>query len=355
MSKKMIYSPLKVFHHRQQIDDLRDGRRPRLIHTQLVPTNRCNQRCSFCAYRSHGYSSSQDFDMRDEIPTTKLLEIARSLAVMGVQAVEITGGGEPTLHPGFYDLCRTLQDHEIQYGVVTNGSVESSLVDSSLESAAWVRFSIDAGNSHTYAAIRRSSPETYDMVRNRITNLASRKNGREDPIIGVGFVVTRDNWREVYQAALNARDDGADNFRISAVFQNEGASYFSDFYQDVQRLCRSARTLETERFTVFDLMGDRIEDLSQKSPHYSFCGFQHLCTYVGADLGVYRCCVVAYNPMGLLGSLRDQTFCEMWHSEETAQKLRDFDAHGCPRCMFNGKNASIAYAIEKNPRHVDFL
>ena len=350
-----IYSPLKIFHHREQIEDLKAGRRPRLIHVQIVPTNRCNQRCRFCAYRNFGYSSSQSFNQKDEIPTVKLLEVAESLRRMGVQGVEITGGGEPTLHEGYYDFCGKLRESEIGYGVVTNGSVDSSLVDDALAGAAWVRFSVDAGCSETYATIRKSRGEVYDDVRARIQRISSLKNGRRDPVIGVGFVVTRDNWREVFLAAAEAKQDGADNFRISAEFQNEGAGHFREFFPEASALCREAETLNDGEFKVFNLFGDRVDDLSQKSPTEPFCGFQHLCTYVGADQNVYRCCVVSYNELGLIGSIKKQTLESLWDSVDTAVKLKDFDARKCPRCMYNAKNASIAYAIDPSPPHVEFI
>ena len=83
--------------------------------------------------------------------------------------------------------------------------------------------------------------------------------------------------------------------------------------------------------------------------------FKETLSAIGADLNVYRCCVLAYNNRGLLGSIANQTFSELWWSEQVANMLNDFDATGCPRCMFNKKNETIRYALNPNPEHVNFL
>lgn len=343
------YSPLKVFHHRDRVNDLAAGGRPNLLHVHLVPTNRCNQNCDFCAYRSAGYSSSEDFSARDEIPTAKLFEIVDDCAALGVKAIELTGGGEPTMHLAFRELCDRIVQNGMQYGIVTNGV---RLPREAVEQATWVRFSVDAGTRETYAKTRHVGPHHFDDVRDKIRDITTSPRRAT---VGVGFVVTAANWPEVLWATKHAKEDGADNIRISAEFQSEGAAYFRDFHEQVRDLCRQAVALTDDSFKVFNLYGERIEDLMQRSPDKPTCGLQHFVTYIGADQNVYRCCVLAYNRLGLLGSIKDQSFTDLWRSDSAAELLQRFDARTCPQCMFNGKNRTIAYATHPNPGHVNFL
>lgn len=352
---KSVYSPLKVFHHRRTIDALRRGEHPPPVHVQLIITNVCNQSCLHCAYRCEGYSSSETFDPRQTIPFEKCAEIIGDCERMGVRAIEITGGGEPKCHPQFRDVCSTILDAEIDLGLVTNGSFWSSTDVHMLAKAKWIRYSVDAGLEQTYARVRKTKPEAYGKVRDAIRSQTSAPGRAHDQLIGVGFVVTRDNWQEVLIAAEHAKEDGADNFRISAVFQNQGARYFDSFGMEAAKLCREAERLATDKFTVFNLFEDRVSDLRMGQPDYSRCDFQRFCTYVGADLAVYRCCCVAYNHVGLLGSIAEHSFHDFWFSPETERKLEEFDARSCERCMFNARNQTIAYALEQNPLHVNFL
>ncbi len=349
---KDCYSPLKIFHHRDKIDALRNGERIDPLHVQLILTNRCNERCNFCAYRCKGYSSSEEFVEQDQIPLDKALEIVKDCSRLNVKAVELTGGGEPTIYPGFDEVCKALNGYGIQFGVVSNGSNWPGHVVNALWNAAWVRVSIDCASPATYAQIRKSSSQTYYQVR---SNLRKLKESSSNVILGVGFVVTKDNWSEILDAARYAKEDGADNFRISAVFQNEGVSYFSGFYQEASALSKQAKELEDDTFTVFNLFGDRIEDLRQRSPSHPYCPIQHLVTYIGADLTLYRCCVLAYNSKGALASLRNQSFYDVWRSQFVGWALNSLNAKTCPVCMFNKKNETIRYAINPSPDHVNFL
>jgi len=288
---------------------------------------------------------------------SKLVEVVEDCQAMGVRAIQLTGGGEPTVHPQFLQLCEMILGEEIDLALVTNGTRWSPEHTRILQHAKWVRFSIDAGTAETYASYRHARRKAYDEVREAVRQLVSIRKShiRDRPLVGVGFVVNDRNWLEVVEAARRARDDGADNLRISALFQPQEAAYFRDFYAEAKEACREAASLATETFTVFNMFGERLQDLFAASPDYSFCGCSRLMTYLAADCRAYTCCMNAYNQRGILGSFKEQRFSDMWASGELRDKLFSLDATRCPPCMYNGKNAAIAYAIDTNPPHVNFV
>jgi MoaA/NifB/PqqE/SkfB family radical SAM enzyme len=352
----MLYSPLKVFHHRDRIDTLKRGEQPSPAQVQLIITNRCNQRCRFCAYRMPGYPSNQLFKATDEIPYAKILEILDDAQGMGVGAIQLTGGGEPSIHPEFTQVCQAVIDRGMDLALATNGSVVPDEAIDVLARATWVRVSLDAGRADTYQSLRRVKSEVYVDAWRTIDRLIEAKHRLGGQVvIGIGFVVTRENFREVVTATEMARQHGVDNIRLSAVFQPDGADYFSEIHPEAVELCRAAKSLETDTFRVFNNFDHRFEDLELAHPNYQFCGIQHFDTYIGADLNVYRCCTTAYNRRGLIGSIRERRFRELWESDEKRASFADFDARGCEFCMFNQKNRTIAYAISKNPPHVNFV
>jgi len=350
-----VYSPLKIVHHAARVKAIGTGEVRYPVHVQLVPTNVCNHRCRFCAYRAHGYSSAEQFNVKDTIPEARLLSLVDELAECGVQAVQLTGGGEPTIHPAFNRLCQRLYEQGLEVGLVTNGSRLSSTTHlESMLRMKWVRVSVDAGRAETYGATREVPPEIYGQVRNGIHRLSTARKGSE-PVIGVGFVVTPYNWEEVYEAALNAKADGADNFRISAEFQNEGAAHFASMHTRAYSLCKQCEDLADKHFTVFNRFGERLQDLVDKAPEYPVCAQQYLTTYIGADMCVYRCCVYAYSERGYLCSVKDRTFAEAWSNPETQTRLRDCDPRACARCMYHGTNRLANYMLNPNPPHVNFV
>ena len=357
--KNSAYSPLKIFHHREALDAMAAREYTPPIHVQLVLSDLCNQDCGFCAYRMSGYTSNELFGRPDKNGRTnpnrmieygKAVEIIADCHRLGTKAIQFTGGGEPTVHPNHEMLFQECMDRDMDLALVTNGVKLHGSLLRTLMGAAWIRVSIDAGTAETYGSIRRVNPSVFNKVWENVSNLVSmRDNGL---IIGIGFVVTKENWQEVLLCTQKAKEAGVDNIRISAIFQSEGIDYFDGWLHEAADLCHKASEESTPEFRVFNNFSSRVDDLLQESPDYEFCGLQNVQTYIGGDLNLYRCCVTSYNPRGLIGSLKNQTFYELWHSKELN---KGFDARGCPRCMYNDKNRTILYAINSEAMHRNFV
>jgi len=349
MSK--LYTPWKIAHHRELLEHIKQDKPIAPLHVQLVPTNTCPHSCDFCAYRMSGYPSNETFNAKASLSSGELDSIIADCSFMGVKSIELTGGGEPTIHRDFPRLCEVIKRLGMSLGIVSNGTQQSCAVLDGLSHADWVRISIDAGTKETYSSIRRVPQSFHERARVTIRKLTSLEF---KPVIGVSFVITKDNWKEILLACQNAKADGADNIRLGAVFQNEGAKYFSSFQSNAEELCRAAeKTLNDDTFKVVNLFNTRT--LEQQQPDFPSCKYQLLKTYIGADGNVYRCCTLANNNRGLLGSIKDEGFMSLWFSRETQEKLRNLDARKCPACAYNDTNRFINYLTEKKPDHVNFI
>lgn len=344
------YSHLKAFRHPDVLEGIRQGKPTRLPHVELILADLCQQSCNFCAYRLEGYASNQLFDDKRMMSTEKALEIVRDCAEMGVQAIQFTGGGEPTIHKGFEFIFSSVSAYGMKSGLVSNGVKIDAELAKVVSLAEWVRISLDAATEETYCAIRRVHRTHWDRAKQAVRNLKSAGA----PCVGVGFTVTPDNWREVYDAACLAKELGADNFRISAMFSQHDEKPFAEFHAECAKLCKQAEELSDAGFKVYNRFGDRINDLRTGSPEERLCGYQFFTTYIGADLGVYRCCGYAYNERGLVGSLSTQRFKDFWLSQERFSNQMNFDGRGCERCQFRRQNQTIAYAVQPQ-LHEEFV
>ena len=347
------YSYLKAFRHPDVMDGIREGIPTRLPHVELILADLCQQACKFCSYRLPGYAANQLFDDKRMMPEAKAFEILDDCAAIGVEAVQFTGGGEPTIYPKFRQILEHTIKLGLKFALVSNGVRITEELAPLVAQAEWVRISLDASSEETYVQIRRIHRSQWTKAQNAV-RLIKAQNTK--CVVGVGFVVTPENWQEVHRAAVQAKFLGADNFRISAQFSNEDERLFDGFHAEAAELARLAEGLTDSRFTVYNRFTDRLEDLTAKNPEDALCGYQFFTTYIGADLNVYRCCGYAYNERGLMGSLKEQRFKDFWLSQARFDGQRGFDGRGCDRCQFRKINSALAYVLEPAPQlHEEFV
>ena len=377
--KSEAYSPLKITRHLNVIQDIRDGRVAPPVHVQLIISDLCNHSCGFCAYRDPGYTSSQlfyqisakpgglrrdgehperDYNPNRQIPWPKIKEILADCADMGVRAIQYTGGGEPTVHPQWLEAIVETDRLGMDAAMVSNGVLIQNQRDAELTALCkWVRISIDAGDAATYAGIRGCSETHFQRAWDAVTFLRrARERMGTGTLLGVGFVVTPDNWGGVLKAARLAKTAGDDNFRISAQFSSEAERPFSGFAKACADLCEQAESeLNDKHFHVFNRFSSRLDDLKQ-APDYDRCGYQYVTTYIGGDQNAYRCCIQSYNDRGLLGSIKDQKFSQLWNAQRRLHDMQAFDARSCAACQFNNINRTLDYVLNHDdPTHSNFI
>ncbi len=337
------YSNLKAIRFPENIRTIRDGLTTPPVHVQMVLSDLCNQSCSFCSYRDPGYMSSQLFHVEGnynpnrQLPTEKAFEIIDDVAAMGGKAIQFTGGGEPTVHRDFGMIANHALHRGLKFGLITNGVLLGRF---DVSKASWIRISVDAATPRTYARIRRVPEWHFQRALDAI-----RKHG-----CGAGFVVTSDNWKEVLDAVQLFKSLGASNVRIAPEFTAAGQRPI--YYAQARELVRAALAEATDTFKVFSRFEDKTEEVA-RAPEHALCGYQYFTTYVGADQNLYRCCVYAYNPHGLLGSVKGRRFRDVW--EEIWPSFRTFDARKCSGCHYQDINRSLAYALAPDAPDEEFV
>jgi hypothetical protein len=106
-------------------------------HVQFMPTNKCDRNCTWC--------SCSLVDRSKEMPCEEMLELLSYFVRLGMRAITITGGGEPSLYPFFVQMLHSCLFHGVEIGLVTNGFALSnndealSILDAG---ATWTRISI---------------------------------------------------------------------------------------------------------------------------------------------------------------------------------------------------------------------
>lgn len=356
-----VYSSAKIFHFHDRLQALAAGGAPGPIHVRIKPTNRCNHRCAYCAFRSPDLLLGERMREADEIPVAKMREVVADLIALQVRAVTFSGGGEPLRYPAFAETVQRLLDGGIKVAVLTNGArLEGDVAQMLAHGATWARVSMDAADRDEYARVRSVSPSEFDHVCANVRAFARLPD--RTCVLGVNFIVTRENSGQVLTFLRLAREMGVDHVKVSeavvAPDPETNARYLSTFYASVKdQLRQAAETLVDDRFQVIDkvLLPDAALESFERS--YTWCPMARCLTVIAADQSVYTCQDKAYTTSGFLGSIRDCRFADLWTSAELRRRLQDLDpSRECRHhCVAHGKNLGLVEYFEADQDHVDFV
>ncbi len=123
----------KLLKHLDKIKLLQDGKRPSPVMFHMSPCNPCNLTCSFCCFANR--------TLKEMLTYEQMTKAIDSFVELGATGMELTGGGEPTLHPDFGRIVNYAYDKGLKIGVVTNGTTISKWhkVGGVWDKLQWVR------------------------------------------------------------------------------------------------------------------------------------------------------------------------------------------------------------------------
>jgi len=369
------YSNSKAIYHTDKIKALQNGEMIVPTEIQLDLEAYCNDNCSFCSYRKEdGYNNTmlslidaepgkeyhEERPIGKPSPDSRMPErfastIPQQMVEAGIMAVEITGGGEPTLWPRFDELIENLGQAKREIGLVTNGSkLSESRISLLCKYCTWIRISMDSSNSTIHKSIHRTPNSDFERRLTNLKKIAAQK--RPDLVLGISFIVTPDNIHDVEAAAeLYSKIPGVNHIRFSWMYDREGHGGLDDVQISVLRFNLRARQAKLDRddFKVF-YESDRIDLYSRPNNDFKTCHFQRFVWAVGADCNVYPCCIMKYHPDYANGNLKENTLLELIQDANIHAKMNNLDVTKCFPCWLRHRNQSIASAVDK-PVHHNFI
>jgi len=157
---------------------------------QIESTIRCNLHCIMCPWHEmrspHGDMAWKTYE-----------KIARSFRE--VEEVDLSGGGEPLIHPRLLRMITLAKESGCTVGFSTNATLltpelSEELIRIDLD---WIAYSIDGATPQTYEKIRRGA--SFEQVIGHILFLDKlRKRGkRKKPLTMLFFVMMPDNFHEL--------------------------------------------------------------------------------------------------------------------------------------------------------------
>jgi len=260
----------------------------------------------------------------------------------GLKAIEITGGGEPTVHNKFIEIIEFVKDN-FELALVTNGTkLLKDEIRSSICKALWVRISIDAGTEKTFQLVHRTVAGLHKI-------LEAAKNLKEessDTIMGFSFVVNRTNFHEILLATKIAKNFGFSNIRFSPEYNYRGKPLLFDLEEKIFSSLDHAKREETDMFKVFTFH-ERISKI-YKERRPAECYYAMLTSVIAANGNVYPCCAIKNETGTEIGDY-EGNYDEIYSNREVISTEK------CPPCWMDQKNLITGYMMQLCPIHVNFI
>ena len=335
-----IFNPQsKIVFHSDRVYEYLKGKNTYPITLEIDPSNACNHSCPFCIsghIHLKKFKGTKFFN-RTMMDKEVLMSLAKDLCNTDIKSISWTGGGEPTLNPSLKDAINYIKNNsKIDIGMFTNGSnlERFDLFKVIVDSCKWIRISLDAGKKNTYDNLRKTNKSNnFDVVIQNIKKLIDIKKKRKSKIhIGVGYVVTQENYSEILDFANLFKEIDVDycQFKPEIIqIERDGnkdkkkQQISSDFWLNkVVNSLNKASQILGEKFECNNYkLEDLIMDKENYGRGYKECLGSQFQPCVGADGHVYVCTNHRGHKEYSYGSLYEKSFINIWNDLDKRNKI----------------------------------
>ncbi len=374
-----IFNPKsKILCHLDKVEKLLKNENPAPILIEIDPSNACNHSCPFCIsghLHLSKYKGTELFN-RTMLKKDVFKNLIDDLISLKIDAINWTGGGEPTMNPNLGEMIKYISDNSnIQIGMFTNGTMleRFDLFETIVKTCSWVRVSMDAGKEKTYDDLRVTNSKTnFKTVMNNIIKLIDTKKKLKSEItIGAGFVVTKDNYNEILDFANLFKDIDIDYCQykpeIIQIERDETVDktkeqISADFWlKDVLVKLDEAKEILGKKYECNAYkMEDLIVDVNNYGRNYNECIGSQLQPCVGADGNVYVCTNHRGHKKYSYGSLYEKSFKEIWNDIKTKSKMMNKIENeekfcNCTHLCKPHESNKLLYQIKQNSSDPNYL
>lgn len=308
----------KLFDHMDTLQDMKvTGRSRAPINAEIDLSNRCSLGCEWChfAYTHSRGPLKGAAKPADAVPggdlmeTSLALDIIRQLAETGVESVTWTGGGEPTLHPQFDDIV-DYAGGKLAQGIYTNGChITPERAELLKRLFTFVYVSLDAADARSYK--RAKGVDRFGAACDGIRLLAEAEG---EATVGVGYLVTPDNYKQISDAAFLAERLGADYLQLRPTVRYditkpgvpaENTVWITAALDVIGKAAYYHPNIEVDF--------SRFKGYRDWTGHgYDTCWWATLQTVITPNGLVWRCVNKREHPAALLGDLTQESFQKIW-------------------------------------------
>ena len=332
----------------------------------IDPSGKCNFDCQWC----NAYDIINN--KRDDLPEEHWIKLADFIGNWGKDKPEgpprsacVSGGGEPFMNPATPALLERLYENGLEIGVISYASIlDDKKIDVLARTCRWVGVSVDASLPDTYNLVKGIKGDTFFKVCDNIRKLTTRiKELGVLNDVGFKFLLSPQNYTEIYSAAVLARSLGVKDFHLRPVgylnitkLKDKDLVYTPEMMEHINDQINLSMRLENENFRVFAVRHKFTENFTPKK-NFKRCWAIPMLPTFSADGNVYMCFDMRGRKDLILCSHYPDVSAigKFWNSEEHRNKVKALNVNDCPRCTFSVYNEVVEQVFNKDNMCRNFL
>ena len=315
----------KLLGHLDRLALIKAGQPSPPINVEIDLSNRCSLGCEWCHFAythtrgplaGHAEKPVGATSGGDLMPLALARRIISELEEYGVRSIAWTGGGEPTLHPNFDEIISATR---IDQGIYTHGGhIDMARAILMKRHMTWCYISLDCADRETYRREKRT--DFFERACQGVRNLVAAPG---KATIGVGFLLTKDNWKDGPRMIELGRSLGADyiQFRPAIHFSQEhpqiageDTSWMTPLIAWLSSLSEPDVEVDANRFAMY-------RDWS--THEYSKCWWSALSTVITPNGKVWMCVNKREHADAEIGDLSRDSFAAIWNEHKPCTVARD--------------------------------
>lgn len=313
---------------------------PALARVYLSDT--CNHNCSWCLYggdrrRKVVFMNSNSFG--------KLLESLHSLKV---KFIDLSGGGEPTLHPEFRKFTQMCIEKKFKLSLLTNAaSLDRKIVSLLVEGFSFLRVNLDASNDVVYNRIHHPpTPREFQKVLSNIESIVSERDKQKTGlIIGAKVRLNQSNMNFMEEMTCLVKDMRLNyiQFRIN---QKASDSLYSEQMEGVNKHIKELQN----RYRPFEVYGE-----AETGEFRRGCWLSPIHLIINPSGDVYPCPQFSYrHDATCFGNIFTQPVEKLWFGAEHRRIVEHLKKNDCliKDCRWHFYNEFMWQMIQKDKKDV---
>ena len=292
---------------------------------EIQPSSSCNINCVWCV-------GDQYPRLKNLLNKESMRKVSQDMIDFvedgfGIETVKFSGFvGEPLVNPATIEGLEVFIENGKRVGLFTNGilmdreTTDGRRYLDTICEASFLHVSLDASSETTMQHLKGYQADFERIITNLEQAIAMREQRRTKLEIGVGYIITPDNFDEIYSIATRLKEMGVDFIRFKVDIT--GRYLLGDTAERAIEEVAKAKELIDASFNVVSV---HTGEESQSCEIYDIhrmgkikCYTTQLWGTVGSDGQLYACDHRTHKNGRPYGDLKTNTFRDIWTARQNS-------------------------------------